>query len=87
MSKNRVMVEAVLAGRSHAAVAEQYGISKVWVGKLMSISTAKCKGATANQQLSANLRNHVRWTPGSVNTIDEYRLSESLTDEWGRARP
>jgi len=26
----------VLAGRSHAAVAEQYGISKVWVGKLMA---------------------------------------------------
>ena len=36
MSKNRVIVEAVLAGRSHAAVAEQYGISKVWVGKLMA---------------------------------------------------
>jgi integrase len=28
--RNRVIVEAVLAGRSHAAVAEQYGISKVW---------------------------------------------------------
>lgn len=36
MSKNRVIVEAVLAGRSHAAVAEQYGISKVRVGKLMA---------------------------------------------------
>ena len=36
MSKNRVIVEAVLAGRSHAAVAEQYGFSKVWVGKLMA---------------------------------------------------
>ena len=36
MSKNRVIVEAVLAGRSHAAVAEQYGISKVWVGTLMA---------------------------------------------------
>ena len=29
-------MEAVLAGRSHAAVAEQYGISKVWVGTLMA---------------------------------------------------
>ncbi len=36
MSKIRVIVEAVLAGRSHAAVAEQYGISQVWVGKLMA---------------------------------------------------
>ena len=27
---------AVLGGRSHAAVAEQYGISQVWVGKLMA---------------------------------------------------
>jgi len=36
MSKNRVIVEAVLAGQSHAVVAAQYGISKVWVGKLMA---------------------------------------------------
>lgn len=36
MSKNRVIVEAVLAGQSHAAVARQYGISKVWVGKLVA---------------------------------------------------
>jgi transposase InsO family protein len=36
MSKNRVIVEAVLTGQSHAAVAAQYGISKVWVGKLMA---------------------------------------------------
>jgi hypothetical protein len=28
MSKNRVIVEAVLVGRSHAAVAEQCGISE-----------------------------------------------------------
>ena len=75
MSKNRVIVEAVLAGRSHAAVAEQYGISKVWVGKLMATSTTRCREATANQELSANLRNHVIWTPCSVNTIDEYRVS------------
>ena len=35
MSKNRVIVEAVLAGQSHGSVADQYGISKVWVGKLV----------------------------------------------------
>jgi transposase InsO family protein len=36
MSKNRVIVEAVLAGQSHGSVARQYGISKVWVGKLVA---------------------------------------------------
>jgi transposase InsO family protein len=36
VAKNRVIVEAVLAGQSHAAVARQYGVSKVWVGKLMA---------------------------------------------------
>lgn len=36
MSKNRVIVEAVPAGQSHGAVALQYGISKVWVGKLVA---------------------------------------------------
>lgn len=36
MSKNRVIVEAVLAGQSHGQVAGQYGISRVWVGKLVA---------------------------------------------------
>ncbi|MCX6432301.1 MAG: DDE-type integrase/transposase/recombinase [Actinobacteria bacterium] len=36
MSKNRVIVEAVLAGQPHGSVARQYGISKVWVGKLVA---------------------------------------------------
>jgi transposase len=36
MSKNRVIVEAVLAGQSLGAVARQYGISTVWVGKLVA---------------------------------------------------
>jgi len=36
MSRNRVIVEAVLAGQSHGAVARQYGVSTVWVGKLVS---------------------------------------------------
>ena len=36
MSENRVIVEAVLAGQSHGSVARQYGISKVWVGKLVA---------------------------------------------------
>ena len=36
MSKNRVIVEAVLAGQSHGVVARQYGISPMWVGKLVA---------------------------------------------------
>lgn len=44
MSKNRVIVEAVLAGRSYAAVAEQYGISKVRVGKLILIARLRTGG-------------------------------------------
>jgi transposase InsO family protein len=36
VSKNRVIVEAVLAGQSHGSVARQYGISTVWVGKLVA---------------------------------------------------
>jgi transposase len=36
MSRNWVIVEAVLAGQSHGAVARQYGISGVWVGKLVA---------------------------------------------------
>ena len=36
MSRNRVIVEAVLAGKSHGSVAAQYGVSKVWVGKLVA---------------------------------------------------
>lgn len=36
MSKNKVIVEAVLAGQSHGSVARQYGISTVWVGKLVA---------------------------------------------------
>ena len=36
MSKNRVIVEAVLAGQSHGSVARQYGISTVWVGRLVA---------------------------------------------------
>lgn len=31
-----MIVEAVLAGQSHGAVARQYGVSTVWVGKLMA---------------------------------------------------
>ena len=36
MSKNRVIVEAVLAGQSHGAVSRQYDVSTVWVGKLVA---------------------------------------------------
>ena len=36
MARNWVIVEAVLAGQSHGAVAERYGVSKVWVGKLVA---------------------------------------------------
>ena len=36
MSKNRVIVETVLAGMSHGATARQYDVSVVWVGKLVT---------------------------------------------------
>jgi len=45
MSKIRVIVEAVLAGQSHGMVARQYGISTVWVGKLVARWRAGGRGA------------------------------------------
>lgn len=35
-AKNQMIVESVLAGRSRAATAKQYGVSKVWVSKLVT---------------------------------------------------
>jgi len=49
VSKNRVIVEAVLAGQSHGAVARQYGVSKVWVGKLVARWRAGGWDAVAKQ--------------------------------------
>jgi transposase len=49
MSKNRVIVEAVLAGQSHGSVARQYGISTVWVGKLVARWRAGGWDAVATQ--------------------------------------
>ena len=49
MSKNRVIVEAVLAGQSHGSVARQYGISTVWVGKLVARWRAGGWGPVAEQ--------------------------------------
>jgi transposase InsO family protein len=49
MSKNRVIVEAVLAGQSHGSVARQYGISTVWVGKLVARWRAGGWDAVARQ--------------------------------------
>jgi hypothetical protein len=76
MSKNRVIVEAVLAGRSHAAVAEQYGISNVRTGNLATVSTANPRGVPVNQSLSADRCNHVKRIPHPVITFDEYQVSE-----------
>lgn len=43
MSKNRVIVQAVLAGQSHGAATRQYGISTAWVGTLVARSlTGAC---------------------------------------------
>lgn len=49
MSKNRVIVEAVLAGQSHGAVSRRYGVSKVWVGKLVARYRAGGWDAVAKQ--------------------------------------
>lgn len=66
MSKNRVIVEAVLAGQSHAAVARQYGISKVWVGKL--VSRWREGGWDAVDKRSTRPKSNPRATP--KDTID-----------------
>jgi len=66
MSKNRVIVEAVLAGQSHGAVARQYGISKVWVGKL--VARWREGGWDAVDKRSTRPKSNPRATPQA--TID-----------------
>ena len=44
-----MIVEAVLAGQSHGCVARQYGISTVWVGKLVARWRAGGWNAVAKQ--------------------------------------
>ena len=61
MSKNRVIVEAVLAGQSHGSVARQYGISKVWVGKL--VARWRTGGWDAVDKQSTRPKSNPRATP------------------------
>lgn len=64
MSKNRVIVEAVLAGQSHGSVARQYGISKVWVGKL--VARWRAGGWEAVEKQSTRPKSNPRATPPDV---------------------
>jgi transposase InsO family protein len=66
MSKNRVIVEAVLAGQSHGAVARQYGISTVWVGKL--VARRRAGGWDAVEKQSTRPKSNPRAAPAA--TID-----------------
>jgi len=66
MSKNRVIVEAVLAGQSHGAVARQYGISTVWVGKL--VARWRAGGWDAVEKQSTRPNSNPRAAPAA--TID-----------------
>ena len=66
MSKNRVIVEAVLAGQSHGAVARQYGISTVWVGKL--VARWRTGGWDAVEKQSTRPRSNPNAAPAA--TID-----------------
>lgn len=66
MSKDRVIVEAVLAGQSHGAVARQYGISTVWVGKL--VTRYRVGGWDAVEKQSTRPKSNPNATPQS--TID-----------------
>jgi transposase InsO family protein len=83
MSKNRVIVQAVLAGQSHAAVAEQYGISKVWVGKPMA--RWRAGGLEAVDKQSTRPRNN----PNAIDTnmiAVITALRQELTDNGHDAR-
>jgi transposase InsO family protein len=64
MSKNRVIVEAVLAGQSHGSVARQYGISKVWVGKL--VARWRAGGWNAVEKQSTRPRSNPNATSAEV---------------------
>ena len=66
MSKNRIIVEAVLAGQSHGAVARQYGISTVWVGKL--VARWRTGGWDAVEKQSSRPRSNPNATTAAVTT-------------------
>ena len=84
MSKNRVIVEAVLAGQSHGAVARQYGISKVWVGKL--VARWREGGWDAVEKRTTRPKGNSRATPRP--TIDAViALRERLTGQGLDAGP
>ncbi len=66
MSRNRVIVEAVLAGQSHGAVARQYGVSKVWVGEL--VARYRAGGWDAVAKRSTRPKSNPRGTPDHVSS-------------------
>ena len=73
MSKNRVIVEAVLAGQSHGAVARQYGISKVWVGKL--VARWREGGWDAVEKRTTRPKGNSRATPqATIDAVSPIRL-------------
>jgi transposase InsO family protein len=84
MSRNRVIVEAVLAGKSHGAVARQYGLSKVWVGKL--VTRWRQGGWDAVEKRSTRPRSSPSATEASV-TARIIELREQLSGQGLDAGP
>lgn len=84
MSKNRVIVEAALAGQSHGAVARQYGISKVWVGKL--VARWRTGGWDAVETQSARPKTNPKASPEET-TARVIALRRQLTEQGLDAGP
>jgi len=61
MSKNRVIVQAVLASRSHGALARQYGISTAWVGTL--VARSRTGGCDAIEKQSTGPKTNPKASP------------------------
>lgn len=77
MSKNRVIVEAVLAGQTHASVSRQYGVSQVWVGKL--VGRWRTGGWDAVEKQSTRPRSNPRTTnPETVQAVIAVRRDLTL---------
>ena len=74
MSKNRVIVEAVvLLGRSQHEVATQYGVSQAWVSKL--VARWRREGWPGVEKQSTRPKSNPRTTPPEViEAVIELRL-------------
>jgi len=83
MSKNWVIVEAALAGQSHGAVARQYGISTVWVGKF--VARRRTGGWDAVEKQSTRPRSNPNAAPHTLRAHLEHRglPAPSVTTIWG----